>query len=135
VARGPSGWNSLQKASKFDPVVMEELRMKNVLRELRRDFIAAISSKQNDVTLDPSIAMLRKQISEQPFLGAFSIYSQRHLRRMHEVLPHISVARLQQNPLQVALAVDSILELFDSLDVTAKQSAACDKRIEAGRSS
>ena len=38
--------------------------MENVVRELRRDFTAAISSDQNDVTLDPSITNLREKISE-----------------------------------------------------------------------
>jgi hypothetical protein len=113
----------------------EGSRMQNRVRELRSDFTVAISSEQNDMTLDPSIAVLRKKISEQPFLGAFSLYSRGHLRKMHEVLRHISVASLKQNPLQVALAVDSILKLFDSLDVTVKQSEAADKRIEARRSS
>jgi hypothetical protein len=109
--------------------------MQNLVRELRSDFTVAISSEQNDLTLDPSIALLRKKISEQPFLGAFSLYSRGHLRKMHEVLRHISVARLKQNPLQVALAVDSILKLFVALETTVKQSEASDKRIEAGRSS
>jgi hypothetical protein len=38
--------------------------MENVVRELRRDFTAAISSDQNDVTLDPSIAKLSEKISD-----------------------------------------------------------------------
>jgi hypothetical protein len=112
----------------------EEPRMENVVRELRRDFTVAISSEQNDMTLDSSIASLRSKISAQPFLGVFSLYSRSHLRKMHEVLRHISVAHLKQNPLQVALAVDSILNLFDALETTVRQSAASDKRIEAGRS-
>ena len=36
--------------------------MENVVRELRHDFTAAISSDQNDVTLDPSIAKLSEKI-------------------------------------------------------------------------
>jgi hypothetical protein len=109
--------------------------MQNLVRELRSDFTVAISSEQNDTTLDPSIASLRNKISEQSFLGPFSLYSRGHLRKMHEVLRHITVARLKQNPLQVALAVDSILKLLDALETTVRQSAASDKRIEAGRSS
>jgi hypothetical protein len=66
--------------------------MENVVRELRGDFRTAISSEQNDTTLDSSIASLRNKISGQPFLGAFSLYSQGHLRKIHEVLRHISVA-------------------------------------------
>jgi propanediol dehydratase large subunit len=102
--------------------------------ELRSEFTAAISSDQNDVTLDPSIAKLRQKISETGFLEPFSIYSRGHLRKMNKFLNHISKARLKDNPLQVALAVDSVLQLFDRLEITVKHSAASDKRIEAGRS-
>ena len=109
--------------------------MENVLRELRRDFTAAISSDQNDVTLDPSIAKLREKISEPGFLRPFSIYSRSQLRKMGDFLSLINNAGLKDNPLQVALAVDSILKLFDSLELTVKQSAAADKRIEARRAS
>ena len=105
-----------------------------VLTKLRRDFTAAISSDQNDVTLDPSIAKLKEKISETGFLEPFSIYSRAHLRRMNDVLNDISNACLKDNPLQVALAVESILQLFDRLEITVRQSAAGDKRIEAGRS-
>ena len=109
--------------------------MENVLRELRRDFTAAISSDQNDVTLDSSITKLREKISELGFLGPFSIYSRSQLRKMADFLTHINNAGLKDNPLQVALAVDSILKLFDSLEVTVRQSEAADKRIEARRAS
>jgi hypothetical protein len=106
-----------------------------ILRELRSDFTAAISSNQNEVALDPSIAKLREKISEPGFLEPFSIYSRGHLRRIDDFLSCISAARLKDNPLQVALVVDSILKLFDRLEITVEQSAASDKRIEAGRSS
>ena len=106
-----------------------------VLMELRGEFTAAISSDQNDVTLDPSIAKLREKISETGFLEPFSIYSRGHLRKMNDFPNHISNARLKDNPLEVALAVDSVRQLFDRLEITVKQSAASDKRIEAGRSS
>jgi hypothetical protein len=53
---------------------------------------------------------------------------------MNDFLNDISNNRLKDNPLQVALAVDSVLQLFDRLDITVRQSAAADKRIEAGRS-
>jgi type II secretory pathway component PulC len=109
--------------------------MENVVRELRSEFTAAISSDQNDVTLDPSIAKLREKISESGFLGPFSIYSRSQLRKMGDFLIHINNADLKDNPLRVALAVDSILKVFDSLELTVKQSAAADKRIEARRSS
>ena len=99
--------------------------MQNVARELRSDFTAAISPNQSDVTLDPS---------EPIFLGPFSIYSRGHLRKMDEFLSHISNARLKNDPAEVALAVDSILQLFDKLEITVEQSAASDKRIDAGRS-
>ena len=106
-----------------------------ILRELRSDFTAAISSNQNEVAPDPSIAKLREKISEPSFLGLFSIYSRGHLRKMDEFLSHISNARLKDDPAEVALAVDSILQLFGKLEITVEQSAASDKRIEAGRAS
>ncbi len=104
------------------------------LRQLRSEFSAAISSTQNDLTLDPSIAKLRDKISGVDFLKPFSIYSKGHLRRIDDSLRRISNARLKDNPLQVALAVESILELFSRLETTVQQSAASDKRIEANRS-
>jgi hypothetical protein len=109
--------------------------MENVVRELRRDFTAAISSDQNDVTLDPSIAKLSEKISDPGFLVPFSIYSRGQLRKMGDFLSHINNAHLKDNPLQVAMAVDAVLKLFDGLEVTVKQSEAADKRIEARRSS
>lgn len=105
-----------------------------VLAKLRSEFTAAISSDQNDVTLDPSIAKLREKISEPGFLGPFSIYSRGYLRQMDGSLNQISNVRLKDNPSQVALAVESILELFDRLEITVRQSAESEKRIEAGRS-
>jgi hypothetical protein len=66
-----------QKSEKrgTDPMSREKPRMQNVLSKLRSDFTSAISSNQNDVTLDPSIGGLRQRISEPSFLGPFSIYS------------------------------------------------------------
>ena len=90
--------------------------MENVLRELRRDFTAAISSDQNDVTLDPSITKLREKISDPDFLGPFSIYSRSQLRKMGDFLSRINNAGLKDNPLQVALAVDAVLKSFDDLE-------------------
>ena len=118
-----------------NPSLWEEPLMQNLVRELRSDFTAAISSKQNDVTLDPSIAVLKQKLSEQAFLGEFSIYSRGHLRKMDSFLCRISKAHLKDDPLQVALAVDSILKLFDSLELTVKQSEAANQGIEARRSS
>ena len=109
--------------------------MQNVVRELRSEFTAAISSDQNDVTLDPSIAKLREKISEPRFLGPFSIYSRGQLRKMNDFLSHINTAGLKDNPLQVAMAVDAVLKLFDGLKTTVQQSEAADKRMEARRSS
>ena len=109
--------------------------MEHVLGRLRRDFTVAISSDQNDVTLDPSITKLREKISDPGFLGPFSIYSRSQLRKMGDFLSHINNACLKDNPLQVAMAVDAVLKLFDGLEVTVRQSEAADKRIEARRSS
>ena len=41
--------------------------MENIVRELRSDFRVAISSEQNEVTLDPSIGSLRSKISDEFF--------------------------------------------------------------------
>jgi hypothetical protein len=110
--------------------------MQNIaLTKLRSDFIAAISSDQNDVTLDPSIAELRDRISDAEYIESFSIYSRGQLRELNDALSAISNVRLKDDPFKVALAVDAILKLFDRLETTVKQSGASDKRIEAGRSS
>lgn len=53
---------------------------------------------------------------------------------MDNFLNQISSVRLKDNPLQVALAVDAVLKLFDRLAITVRQSAESDKRIEAHRS-
>ena len=105
-----------------------------VITELRSDFIAAISSDQNDVTLDPAISKLREKISGVGFLEPFSIYSRSQLREMHDVLSVISKILLKDDPLRVAVAVDAVLKLLDKLEITVEQSRASDKRIEAGRS-
>ncbi len=105
------------------------------VRELRDDFAAAISSTESDVTLDPSIAELRDKISRADLLKPFSICSKGHLRRIDDSLRDISTTRLKNDPLQVALAVESVLELFARLGTTVEQSTASDKRIEANRSS
>ena len=46
---------------------------------------------------------------------------------MNDFLSHINNARLKDNPMQVAMAVDAVLKLFDRLEITVKQSAASDK--------
>jgi hypothetical protein len=105
-----------------------------VLTKLRRDFTAAISSDQNDVTLDPSIAGLLDEISRADFLEQFSIYSRGHLRKMGDCLSHIGNIQLKEDPARVACAVDEILKLFDRLEITVQQTAAGEQRIEAARS-
>jgi hypothetical protein len=105
-----------------------------VLTKLRSDFSAAISSDQNDVTLDPSISGLLDKISRADFLEQFSIYSRGHLRKMGDFLSHIGNVQLKQDPARVACAVDEILKLFDRLEITVNQTAASEQRIEAARS-
>jgi hypothetical protein len=105
------------------------------LRELRDDFVAAISSSENDVRLDPSIGRLRDKISTADFLEPFSIYSRGHLRRIDDSLRGITTSRLKNDPLRVALAVESIFELLARLETTVEQTAASNKWIEANRSS
>ena len=53
---------------------------------------------------------------------------------MGDFLSHISNVQLKEDPVQVACAVDEILKLFDRLEITVKQTAANEKRIEAARS-
>lgn len=103
------------------------------LTKLRSDFTAAISSDRSEVTLDPSIAKLRARINEPTFLVQFSIYSRSQLRKMNSALSQITNARLKNDPMLVALAVDAVLKLFDQLEVTVKQSVESEKRIEANR--
>jgi len=103
------------------------------LSKLRQAFAAAISSDQNDETLDPAIAELRDTISGAGFIAPFSIFSRGHLREIDDALSKISAGRLKDDPLQVALAVDAILKLLDRLEVTVRQSAGSEKRIAAGR--
>jgi hypothetical protein len=103
-----------------------------VVTELRSDFTAAISSDQNDVTLDPSIASLLDRISGTDFLEPFSIHSRGHLRKMRDFLSHIGNVQLKENPARVACAMDEILKLFDRLEITVKQTAASEKRDRGG---
>jgi hypothetical protein len=104
-----------------------------VLMKLRSDFTAAISSDRNDVTLDPSIGNLVDRISGTDFLEPFSIYSRGHLRKMGDFLNHIGNVQLKEDPARVACAVDEICKLFDRLEITVKQTAASENRIEAAR--
>ena len=92
-----------------------------VVTKLRSDFTAAISSDQNDVTLDPSIAGLLDEISGTDFLEPFSIYSRGHLRKMGDFLNHIGNVQLKEDPARVACAVDEIFKLLDRLEITVKQ--------------
>jgi hypothetical protein len=125
--------NRLDRANPFS---RKEYYMQNVVvTKLRSDFTAAISSDQNDVTLDPSIASLLDRISGTDFLEPFSIYSRGHLRKMGGFLSHIGNVQLKEDPARVACAADEILKLFDRLEITVKQTAAGEKRIEATRSS
>jgi hypothetical protein len=105
-----------------------------VLTMLRTEFQTAITSDRSAVTLDPSIAELMEKISQADFIEPFSIYSRSQLRKMHDRLGHISSARLNDNPLKVARAVDAIRQLLDGLEITMKQSAASKASIEAARS-
>ena len=104
-----------------------------MIERLRSEFATAISS--NGIALDPLIAGLREKISDPDFIKPLSIYSRAHLRRIDDVLARIGKAQLQDDPLQVAGAVESVLELLARLETTVQQSAASEKRIEANRSS
>ena len=102
-----------------------------MIQRLRSDFTSAISS--DEVTLDASIARLRESISAPDFLTPLSIYSRAHLRKIDDALSRISKVHLRDDPLQVAGAVESILELLGKLESTVEQSAASEKRIESNR--
>jgi hypothetical protein len=69
-----------------------------VLKKLRSDFTAAISSGQNELTLDTSIASLIDRISGTEFLEAFSIYSRGHLRKLGDHLGEITNVHLKAMP-------------------------------------
>jgi hypothetical protein len=104
------------------------------LENLRKAFDSAITSNRSAVTLDPSIADLRAKISEADFVNSCSIYSRSQLRKINDWLGRVSNARLQENPLDVAIAVGEILALFDGLEMTMRESAESKKRIEANLS-
>ena len=108
--------------------------MPNVeLTKLRKDFDAAITSNRNEVTLDPSIAELRENVSQTDFVESCSIYSRGQLRKMNDWLGRISNARLKENPMEVAVAVGAVRQLLDGLEITMRQSAESKKRIEAAK--
>jgi propanediol dehydratase large subunit len=113
---------------------METPKNNPVLTMLRTEFQAAITSDRNALTLDVSISELMEKISQTDFIEPFSIYSRSQLRKMHDCLGHISNTRLNDNPLEVARAVDAIRQMLDGLEITMKQSAASKGRIEAARS-
>ena len=108
--------------------------MPNVeLMKLRKDFDTAITSNRNEVTLDPSIAELRENVSQTDFVESCSIYSKGQLRKMNAWLGRISNARLKENPMEVAIAVGAVRQLLDGLEITMRQSAESKKRIEAAK--
>jgi hypothetical protein len=108
--------------------------MFSMITKLLSDFVGAISSDQSDVTLDPAIAELRERISAPDLLAGLSIYSRAQLREMDQALAHISTAHLKSDPLLVAVAVGSVLDLFDRLATSVRQASESKKRIDAGRS-
>jgi hypothetical protein len=105
-----------------------------VLAKLRSDFIAAISSDENDATLDPAIAELRDEISDKAFLEPFSINSRGQLGEIDTALSVITNVCLKDDPLRVALAVDAVLKLLDRLEIGVQEAGTDNERIEAGRS-
>jgi hypothetical protein len=115
----------------------------DMVERLRSDFRAAISSDK--ATLDAAMARLREKIAQEDFLKPLSIYSRAHLRKIDDVLARISNAQLSDDALQVAAAVESVLELLGRLETTVEQTAgrlettveqtaAGEKRIDANRS-
>ncbi len=112
---------------------MKILKDNVVLGMLRTEFRTAITSERNALTLNPAIAELKEKISQLAFVETLSIYSRSQFRRMGDCLDHISTDRLRDDPLQVAGAVESVLQLFDDLDFSMKQTAAGRARIEARR--
>jgi hypothetical protein len=102
-----------------------------MIERLRSDFRSAISADYDAV--DSAIAGLRDQISASDFVDPLSIYSRAHLRKIDDALARIGRAGLRDDPLQVAIAVESVLELLARLETTVRQSAASARKIEANR--
>lgn len=108
--------------------------MPNVqLTKLRKDFDTAITSNRNEVTLDPSIAELRMNVSQTDFVESCSIYSRSQLRKINDWLGRISNARLKADPMEVAIAVGAVRQLLDDLEITMRQSVESKRRIEAAK--
>jgi hypothetical protein len=105
----------------------------DLLMQLRKEFSSAIAF--GDGELDLAIASLQAKIGTSEFLEHFSVYSHGHLRSIGTHLRDINAARLRNDPLRVALAVDAVMTLLDRLATTVEQSVESDRRIEANRSS
>jgi len=102
-----------------------------IVQQLRSDFASATLS--DGPALDRAIADLREKISAPEFLMPFSIFSRSYLRGIDSVLGRISHERLREDPLQVAIAVESILHLLDRVEHTVDEFAASQERIAANR--
>lgn len=98
---------------------------------LRADFAAAITSDRADATLDSSIAALRRKIMDDAFTAPLSIYSKSQLRRMNDSLRGINTACLDNNPLNVAVAVSMVLQQLDNLKITMLHTESGKARIQA----
>lgn len=107
---------------------------KAALATLRADFVAAINCPREAASLDNSIAALRARISSPCFTEHLSIYSKSHLRRMYGSLGRINAIGLTEDPLEVAVAVSSVLGALNDLGFTMRQSKARAARIDAGLS-
>jgi hypothetical protein len=103
-----------------------------IVEQLRSDFTTAITADK--AVLDVAIGRLREKIAQPDFLKPLSIYSRAHLRKIDDVLARISNAQLSDDALQVAAAVESVLDLLGRLETTVEQTEASDKRIESNRS-
>ena len=116
--------------------ITEEPHVDDVmLRTLQTEFTTAITCQRGTVTLDTSIAKIREKLAQPEFIEPFSIYSRSQIRKMDNSLAHIRIARLIDNPAEVADAVRCVLQLFRDLEVSVKRTAASKAWINAHRCS
>lgn len=100
---------------------MKPSLQKAALTTLRADFVAAINPSCGKASLDDSMAALKARISSASFAEHLSVYSMSQIRRILHSLSRINTTGLAQNPLEVAVAVSSVLKGINDLGFTMRQ--------------